>query len=73
MDSLWTSTKLPRKASWLSSFVCSGCRQVDEWISDGSTMGYLILLGGVWLAAMLGLKVGELAGRLTDSTIVAGT
>lgn len=34
-------------------------------------MGYLILLGGVWLAAMLGLKVGELAGRLTDSTLVA--
>ena len=34
-------------------------------------MGYLIPLGGVWLAAMLGLKVGDLAGRLTDSTVVA--
>ena len=34
-------------------------------------MGYLILLGGVLLAAMLGLKVGELAGKLTDSTVVA--
>ena len=34
-------------------------------------MGYLILMGGVWLIAMLGLKVGELAGKLTDSTLVA--
>ena len=34
-------------------------------------MGYLIMLGAVWLAAMLGLKVGELAGRLSDSTVVA--
>ena len=29
------------------------------------------MLGAVWLAAMLGLKVGELAGRLSDSTVVA--
>ena len=34
-------------------------------------MGYMIMLGAVWLAAMLGLKVGELAGKLTDSTLVA--
>lgn len=29
-------------------------------------MGYVILLGGIWLAALLGLKVGELTGRLSD-------
>ena len=34
-------------------------------------MGYLILFGGVWLAAMLGLKVGELVERLSGSTLAA--
>lgn len=34
-------------------------------------MGYLILLGGVLLAGMLGVIVGELAGRLSGSTLVA--
>ena len=35
------------------------------------TMGHLILLGAVVLAGMLGVKVGELAGRLSGSTLVA--
>ena len=34
-------------------------------------MGHLILLGAVVLAGMLGVKVGELAGRLSGSTLVA--
>lgn len=34
-------------------------------------MGYLILLGSVLLAGMLGVKVGELAGRISGSTFVA--
>ena len=34
-------------------------------------MGHLILLGAVVLVGMLGVKVGELAGRLSGSTLVA--
>ena len=34
-------------------------------------MGHLILLGAVVLVGMLGVKVGELGGRLSGSTLVA--
>ena len=34
-------------------------------------MGHLILLGAVVLAGMLGVKVGELTGRISSSTFVA--
>src|SRR5262245_19180998 len=43
----------------------------DQTRKQDQMMGYVILFGGVYLAGMLGVKVGELAGRLSDLALVA--